>query len=288
MIERLGEYRLLERIGTGTSAVVHCAVDARGRTVAVKELRPEFVAEPAFRRRLAREIAAQGKVSSPYVARLIGGDVSGDRPYAVMQYVPGTPLRTLIRSYGPLCGPALLQFAWQFAQGVADVHAAGVVHRDLAPGNVMILGGSPLIIDFGIAHEAGVNEVTLPGMLVGTPAYLAPELIEGEPVGQPADVFSWASTVAYAATGRPPFGTGSVHGVCFRILRGMADLDGVTEPLRALLELALRRDPAERPPAQWFAGALQQWCGDPAQAPQERSARERAWAVWPGLRSEGA
>jgi serine/threonine protein kinase len=262
-MERLGEYRLLERIGGGATSVVYCAVDGQGRTVAVKELRPEFAADPDARRRLAREIVAQGKVHSAYVARLIDGDVRGERPYAVTQYAPGTTLGDLIRSYGPLRGAPLLRFALQLAEGMAAVHEAGVVHRDLSPANVMVLGGTPLIIDFGIAHDEGAAQITRPGMLIGTPAYLAPELIEGEPVGPAADVFSWAGTVAYAATGRPPFGAGSLHAVCFRILRGAADLDGISEPLSSLLRLGLRRDQASRPPASWFANSIRQWCGDP-------------------------
>jgi serine/threonine protein kinase len=263
-MERLGEYRLVECIGGGSTAVVHCAVDGRGRTVALKELRPEFAADPDARRRLAREMVAQGKVHSAYVACLIDGEIRGERPYAVTQYAPGTTLRDLVGSCGPLRGAPLLRFALQFAEGTAAIHEAGVVHRDLAPDNVMMLGGSPLIIDFGIAHNVGAAQVTRPGILIGTPAYLAPELIEGEPVGPAADVFSWGATLAYAASGRAPFGSGSLHSVCFRILRGEADLDGISEPLASLLRLALRRDPASRPPAAWFAGSLRPWCGDPA------------------------
>jgi serine/threonine protein kinase len=258
-VERLGEYRLLERIGEGTTAVVHCAIDALGRTVAVKELRPEFTGDPKARRRLGLEMAAQGRVSSPYVARLLGGDTRAERPYSVSQYVPGTTLRTQVGSYGPLPRRALLSFAAEFAEGIAAVHEAGVVHHDVTPGNVMVLGGSPMIIDFGLAHDEMAAPRTHPGMLVGTPAYLAPELIEGEPAGPAADVFSWASTLAFAATGRPPFGSGSLHSVCFRILRGAADLEGVAEPLASLLRMAFRRDPAQRPSAGWLARSLQPW-----------------------------
>jgi serine/threonine protein kinase len=262
-VERLGEYRLLERIGVGSTAVVHLAVDSHGREVAVKELREELAGEPDAKRRLAREILALSKVTSRYVARLLDGEVEGDRPYTVTQYVPGTTLGELVRAYGPLGGTSAARFAREAAEGVAAIHTAGVVHRDLTPGNVMVLGGSPVIIDFGIAYEARAGQETRPGILIGTPAYLAPELIEGETVTAAADVFSWAATIAFAATGRPPFGTGSLHGVCFRILRGAVDLDGVAEPLASLLRLALRRDPGARPSAAWFAGELAQWSLEP-------------------------
>jgi len=260
--DRLGGYRLLERIGEGTTAIVHCAMDGQGRTVAIKELRPEFAAEPGVRRRLGLEMAAQSRVRSPYVAELIDGDTRGPRPYTVSQYIPGTTLRTQVDSYGPLPGSALLRFGHQFASGLAAVHEVGVVHHDVTPGNVMVLGGAPILIDFGVAHDLAAAPITRPGMLIGTPAYLAPELIEGEPAGPPADVFSWASTLAYAATGRSPFGGGSLHGVCFRILRGAADLDGMSGPLAGLLTKAFQRDPAARPTAAWFAHTLGQWCGD--------------------------
>ena len=262
LVDRLGEYRLLERIGEGTTSVVHCAVDSLGRTVAVKELRPEFAGEPTARRRLALEMAAQGRVSSPYVARLLDGSARGDRPYAVTQYVPGTTLRDLVESYGPLPSGALLEFAARLAEAVAAVHEARVVHHDVTPGNVMVLGGAPMLIDFGLAHDEMAAPTTHPGMLVGTPAYLAPELIEGEVAGPAADVFSWAATMAFAATGRPPFGTGTLHGVCFRILSGAADLDGVGEPLASLLRTALCRDPSARPSAAGLVTALRKLAGN--------------------------
>lgn len=253
---RLGGYRLLDEIGRGSTAVVYLAMDACGREVAVKELIPEFRAEPEAIGRLAREMSAQARVRSEYVARLLDGQVSAERPYVVMQYVPGCPLNDLISAYGPMRGARLVRFARRLALALGDVHDAGVLHRDVAPGNVMVMGDRPTLIDFGIAHESGAEQITRRGMVVGTPAYIAPELIEGERATAASDVFSWAATVACAATGRPPFGRGSLHGVCFRILRGQADLGDVPEPLAGLLRLAFRRDPSGRPSARWFAGAL--------------------------------
>ena len=265
MTAALGIYRLLEPIGAGSTAVVYRAVDPQGRMVALKEPRlDEHEAE--IRHLLAREIAVLSRIRSPFVAALVDGDVTGERPYIVTQYVAGVPLRNLVGTYGPLRGAALHRFGRQLATALAAVHAAGVVHRDLTPANIMVLGGSPVVVDFGIAHDAADARSTRPGMLVGTPAYLAPELVEGERATAASDVFAWAATLADAATGRPPFGNGSLHGVCYRILRGMADLDGIAEPLRSLLELGLRRDPADRPPAAWFAATLAAWSAAPAAA----------------------
>ncbi|GAA3984549.1 hypothetical protein GCM10023085_78350 [Actinomadura viridis] len=253
---RLDGYRLLDEIGRGSTSVVHLAVDSAGREVVVKELLAGYAADPAWRRRVAREMAAQARVRSPYVARLLDGRVSGDRPYVVTEYVPGCPLGDLVASYGPFGGGRLLRLARRMALAMAAVHDAGVVHRDLAPHNVIALGDRPVLIDFGIAHDAGADQDTRPGMVAGTPAYLAPELIEGAPATPASDVFSWAATVACAATGRPPFGEGTLHRVCFRILRGDHDLAGITGPLAALLPRALHRDPARRPTARALAGAL--------------------------------
>ncbi|WP_433327004.1 serine/threonine-protein kinase [Spirillospora sp. CA-294931] len=253
---RLGGYRLLDEIGRGSTAVVHLAMDSFGREVAVKELQDGFVGEPEARHRLAREMAAQSRVDSPYVARLLDGDLSGERPYVVMQYVTGFPLDDLVESYGPVDGVRLPRLARRLALGLASVHDAGVLHRDVAPANVITLGDRPTLIDFGISHHAGAEQVTRPGMVIGTPAYLAPELIEGGRATTASDVFAWAATVAFAATGRPPFGRGSLHGVCFRILRGEADLDGVDRRIAGLVRAGLRREPADRPSARWFAGAL--------------------------------
>ncbi|TDD23499.1 serine/threonine protein kinase [Actinomadura sp. KC06] len=253
---RLGGYRLLDEIGRGSTAVVHLAMDPGGREVAVKELSPEAAGEPEAISRLAREMSAQARVRSDYVARLLDGQITAERPYVVMQYVPGCPLNDLVPAYGPLRRDRLARFARRLALALGDVHDAGVLHRDVAPGNVIVMGDRPTLIDFGIAHESGADQITRRGMVVGTPAYLAPELIEGERATTASDVFSWAATVAYASTGRPPFGRGSLHGVCFRILRGQADLDGVPEPLAGLLRAAFQRDPAKRPSARWLAGAL--------------------------------
>jgi serine/threonine protein kinase len=153
-------------------------------------------------------------------------------------------LRKLLRRFVDVCN------------AVEYAHSRGVLHRDLKPGNVMVLAGAPKIIDFGIAQPATAEQHTQAGVLTGTPGYVAPELIDGGRSSEAADVFSWAATVAFAATGRPPFGAGSLHGVCFRVLRGAADLDGVPEPVLSLVRQALHRDPAARPSAAWLAVRL--------------------------------
>jgi hypothetical protein len=247
--DSFGPYRVLERIGEGGMGVVYLATDAENRPVAVKVLRPAVAGDPDARRRLAREVETMRRVRSPYVAEVIDADVTCDPPYIVTRYVRGRTLEQVVTSGGPRRGPELAAVARGLAAALTAVHAAGVVHRDVKPGNIMLAGGEPVVIDFGIAHLPDSTRITQTGMFMGTPGYLAPEVIEGKQSGQASDVHSWGATVAFAATGRPPFGTGSFETIFYRIVHGQPDLDGCPQPLLPLLAAALARDPARRPAA---------------------------------------
>lgn len=251
--DRLGPYRLLDRIGEGGMGVVYRAADPEKRQVAVKVLRPNVAGDATARRRLAREVETMRRVRSPFVAEVVGADVTGDIPYIATRYVPGRTLEQVITDGGPLGGAALQRLATGLAAALAAVHAAGVVHRDLKPGNVMLVDGAPVVIDFGIARAGDATQLTQSGMFMGTPAYLAPEVIEGGPSGPSSDVNSWGATVAFAATGRQPYGTGAYEAIFYRILQGQPDLAGMPEPLLTLVNTAMARDPAQRPPASWLA-----------------------------------
>jgi hypothetical protein len=247
--DRLGPYRLLDRIGEGGMGVVYLARDPEQRSVAVKILRPAVAGDPNARRRLAREVETMRRVRSPFVAEVLDTDVTCETPYIVTRYVPGRTLDEVVTQEGPLSGARLIRVAAGLADALAAIHAAGVVHRDLKPGNVMLMNGDPVVIDFGIAQALDSTRLTMTGMFMGTPGYLSPEVIEGQNSTSFSDVHAWGATVAFAATGRPPFGTGSYETIFYRIVNGKPDLTGVPAPMAELLAASLRRDPAQRPAA---------------------------------------
>ena len=249
----LGPYRLQDRLGEGGMGVVHLARDPEGRPVAVKVLHPLGSEGVNARRRLAREVETMRRVRSPYVAEVLDADVTGEFPYIVTRFVSGPTLDEMVRTRGPLSGPGLRRLAHGMAEALAAIHAAGVVHRDLKPGNVMLTDDRPIVIDFGIAQAGDATRLTQTGLVMGTPGYLAPEVIEGEPSSPASDVHSWGSTMAFAATGHLPFGGGSYETIFYRIISGRADLSGVPAPLVPLISAALARDPSHRPSAGWLS-----------------------------------
>ena len=252
--ERLGPYRLRERLGEGGMGVVYLAHDPDDRPVAVKVLRQGVPAEATARHRLAREVETMRLIHSPFVAEVVDADVEGSPPYIVTRYVAGRTLEDMVAADGPLTGAALARLACGLAAALEAVHAAGVVHRDLKPCNVMLVDGEPVVIDFGIAQALDSTRLTMTGMFMGTPGYLAPEVIEGKPSGPAADVHSWAATMAYAATGRPPFGTGQFQAIFYRIVHGQPELDCMPAPLLPIVLAALARDPGQRPTASQLTG----------------------------------
>jgi hypothetical protein len=255
-VEKVGPYLLMATLGEGGMGVVHRAVDDAGREVALKVVRAEFAEDATFRRRLAREVDTMRRVRSPYVAEVLDADVAAERPYIVTRFIDGHPLDGVVRAAGPLAGGPLARMAIGLAEALTAIHVAGIVHRDLKPNNVMMVDGAPVVIDFGIAHAMDATRLTQTGIVVGTPGYLGPEIINGELPGPAADVYGWAATVAFAATGRAPFGGGSLEAVLARILAGNPDLDGVPPSLEPLLRTVLSRDPEARPPAAELASRV--------------------------------
>jgi hypothetical protein len=257
--KRLGPYELVGRLGQGGMGVVFLGRERRGdRRAAVKAIRPELAGDPAFTARFRREVEAARRVDSPRVARVLGADPAGPRPWLATEYVDAPTLAGAVAAGGPLTGGRLAAFAAGVAEALDAIHAAGVVHRDLKPGNVLLHGGgSPevKVIDFGIAWAADAT-MTRSGLRFGTPSWMAPEQLRDQPAGPPADVFAWGLLVAFAASGRHPFGGGPADAVAYRILHDRPDLTGVPPSLRGLVEAALSPTPAARPPAARIAALL--------------------------------
>ncbi|WP_327106424.1 serine/threonine-protein kinase [Nonomuraea glycinis] len=248
--ERLGPYRLIRKIGEGGMGIVHLGIDGEGREVAVKVLHPHVAADLKARDRLTREVETMRRVRSPHVAEVVDAELVGGQPYVVTRFAPGRTLEATVLEEGALPARELIRMTQGLCQALVAIHAAEVIHRDFKPSNVMLVDGEPLVIDFGIAHLVNATRLTQTGMFVGTPGYLAPEIIRDSEITQAADVHSLASTVFFAAVGAPPFGTGTFEAVCFNIMEGRAQLDKAPVWLRGWLLRALQVDPAARPNAQ--------------------------------------
>lgn len=261
---RLGPYRLVQQLGEGGMGVVHLALDRQGRAVAIKVLRPHVAHDPDARARLAREVDTLELIRHPNVAPVLDADLDGPRPYLVTKYVPGPPLDDYVAENGPLSGEALTRIAEGLASALEAIHAAGVVHRDLKPGNVLVLDGEPMLIDFGIAHAVDDIRLTMTGLVMGTPGYLAPEIVEGADVSEATDWWGWAATLAFAATGQPPYGRGPMEAVLARVARGEADLRGTDPDLQPLLRAALNPDPDARPSNAEVVEALRRYAAGEA------------------------
>jgi serine/threonine protein kinase len=243
----VGGYLLLGKLGEGGMGVVHLARRDQGERVALKVLRPHIVGDDEARRRLAREVGSLSRIRSRWIAEIVDADPWADIPYVATRYVPGLSLHDHVVEEGAITGPDLTWFAACLAEGIASVHAVGVLHRDVKPSNVLMEGRTPILIDFGLARVADDPKLTHTGWLLGTPGYLAPEILYGEDATPASDVHSWGATVAYAGLGRPPFGRGPSMAIMDRVRRGQFDLDGLPPELRQVVAAALDPEPRHRP-----------------------------------------
>ncbi len=252
---RVGGYRLLTRLGEGGMGVVHLACRDDGHRVALKVLRPHIVGDDEARARLAREVNSLSRIRSRWIAEIVDADPWGEIPFVATRYVPGLSLHEHVAEEGPIRGDDLAWFAECLAAGLTSVHEVGVLHRDVKPSNVLMEGRTPILIDFGLARVADDPRLTHTGWLLGTPGYLAPEILHGDDASTASDVHSWAATVAFAGTGRPPFGRGPSMAIMDRVRRGEHDLNGLPDDLRQVVHAALDPDPRRRP----TLGQIRDW-----------------------------
>ncbi|WP_425824744.1 serine/threonine-protein kinase [Streptomyces fractus] len=270
----IGGFRLVRRLGAGGMGVVYLGVNSQRRRVALKVIRPELAGNREFRSRFAREVEAARRIRSGCIARLVAADLETDHPWFATQYVSGPSLYAHVTEHGPMSIEDAALHGARIAAGLESVHAAGVVHRDLKPSNILLSPKGPRIIDFGIAWSTGSSALTHVGTAVGSPGFLAPEQVRGNPVTAATDVFTLASTLVFATTGESPFGHGSSEAMLYRVVHEEPDLATVPTPLREALGACLAKEPAERPTAQELADFLHEVAGTAA-LPATNTTRER-------------
>ncbi|MFB6904752.1 bifunctional serine/threonine-protein kinase/ABC transporter substrate-binding protein [Streptomyces bacillaris] len=245
----VGPYRTLARLGAGGMGVVYLARSAGGALAAVKVIRAEHAADPRFRARFRREVEAAGRITGPWVVPVLGADTEAREPWLATAFVPGPSLGEVVGARGALPAQTVRALGVRLAAALATVHAGGLIHRDVKPGNILLALDGPRLIDFGIARHPGATALTATDAVLGTPGYLAPEQASAGPVGPACDVFSLGCVLVYAATGRPPFGAGGAAGVLFRTVHEEPDLDGVPPALLPLVTACLAKTPDTRPTA---------------------------------------
>ncbi|MEV4802309.1 serine/threonine-protein kinase [Nonomuraea sp. NPDC049421] len=255
--DAIGSYRLVRRLGAGGQATVYLGVDPAGRQVAVKVIHPSLGFAPAEHEALRREIAAAQRVPPFATAPILDFGITSDHAYIVSEYIPGPSLQDSISQGGPLDTHALIRLAIATAAALRGIHNTGIVHRDFKPANVLLGPDGPRVIDFGIARV--LDRVTMTsGGIKGTPAYMSPEQVSGQFVGPPSDVFSWASTMYFAATGRLAFDGPTFAAVAYQICTRPPDVRIFPPTLQMPMAACFDPNPQARPTAAQLMLALSQ------------------------------
>ncbi|MEU9116445.1 PQQ-binding-like beta-propeller repeat protein [Streptomyces sp. NPDC048483] len=270
---RIGPYEVFQLLGEGGMGRVFLARSPGSRLVALKVIRPEYAETPNFRGRFRREADAARKVSGFFTPPVLDADADSPQPWLATAYIPAPSLHDVVRRFGVLSEPALRALGAGLAEALLAIHAAGLVHRDLKPGNVLVAEDGPRVIDFGISRAVDATQVTRTDAVIGTPGFMAPEqIVSSREAGPAADVFSLGCVLVFAATGRGPFGAGSTAEILYRAVHAPPQLAGVPDALRHLGAACLDKDPARRPPVSAVLAAL----GD----------AEPSALLTPGLREE--
>ncbi|MGW7286033.1 serine/threonine-protein kinase [Streptomyces sp. NPDC054847] len=249
----IGEYRILSRLGAGGMGQVYLARSDRGRTVAVKLVRQELAEQEEFRNRFRLEVRAALRVGGRWTAPVLDADTEAPVPWVATGYIAGPALHTVVSgAHGPLPERSVRLLASGLAHALTDIHTAGLIHRDLKPSNILLTIDGPRVIDFGIARALETvadDGLTRTGALVGSPGFMSPEQVRGDRITPACDVFCLGSVLAYAATGRLPFGSAAsgAHAQMFRIAQEEPDLAGVPEALLDLIRDCLRKEAEARP-----------------------------------------
>src|ERR1700722_149748 len=256
----VGPYQLLGQLGSGGMGQVFLGMSAGGRPIAVKVIRTQLATDPDFRDRFRREVAAAQKVSGLFTALVVDADLDSPTPWLATAYVAGPSLTEAVRDHGPLPVGTVLALAAGLAESLSAIHAAGVVHGDLKPSNVLLAEDGPRVIDFGIAQAAEASAAARTALTIGSPGFMSPEQVLDSDLSPASDLFSLGAVLTFAATGQGPFGSGSPAALMYRLVNSPANLDGVPAELRQLVGSCLAKLPGDRPTARELlnqVGAIQ-------------------------------
>ncbi|MFI6036473.1 PQQ-binding-like beta-propeller repeat protein [Streptomyces sp. NPDC051315] len=253
---KVGRYEVLARLGSGGMGRVYLARSRENEQVALKVIRPDLAEDPTFRRRFTREVDASRSVAGAYTAGVVDADPDGTPPWLATAYIPGPSLQEAVRAGGALPEDSVRDLGLGLVQALAAIHAAGVVHRDLKPGNVLLAPDGPRVIDFGISRLVAASALTHTGTTMGSPGYMAPEQIRGKGVGPAADVFSLGAVLVFASTAAGPFGEGSVELLLYRIVHEEPYLGAVPDRLLGIVASCLDKEATRRPGLREVANAL--------------------------------
>ena len=252
----VGPYRVTGRLGAGGMGQVYLGASRGGRAVAIKVVRPALAGDPHFRERFRAEIAAARAVSGAFTTPVVDADPDATMPWLATAYVPGPSLQDAVDSHGAMPEDSLRTLGAGVAEALVAIHRAGLIHRDLKPSNILLAADGPRVIDFGISRTVDGTALTAAGQVIGSAGYIPPEQAGGRPPSSAGDVFSLGAVLAFAATGRPPFGTGPLPVLLFRATHEEPRLDGVPVRMVAVIARCLAKDPDQRPRAEELPALL--------------------------------
>ncbi len=281
--ERIGPFAILGRLGAGAMGRVYLGRSASGRLVAVKTIRPELAEEAGFRTRFAQEVAAARRVSGVYTAPVVEADADADVPWLATAYIAAPSLRRLVRTCGVLPPATVRWLAAGCAEALQSIHAAGLVHMDLKPSNVLVAADGPRVIDFGVARAAARISGGAAGGAgsrspAGTPAYMSPEQARDlNEASVASDVFSLGGTLLFAATGHAPYNGGTTADVLVRLATEPPDLSGLPDELDAIVRACLERVPVRRPSSAALLARLGEFAEPDSYLPQAALAMIRGY-----------